>query len=103
MQILLPLIELSKEIKPFINVHPNQPNVFCKVFEDNKSRIAVAESQKIPLCTKHIAIKYHHFRSHVNKTVKLIHISTEGQIADVLTKTLKGQQFVKLRKLLCGW
>ena len=50
MRIVLPLIELSKEIKPFINVHFSMPSIFCQVYEDKKICIAVEESQKNSFC-----------------------------------------------------
>ena len=78
----LPLIELSKDIKSLINMHYSMPSIFCPVYEDNKSCIAVAEYQNTPLWTKNIATKYRHFRSHVNKTIKLVYVDTKNQLVD---------------------
>ena len=36
MRTVIPLIELSKEIKPFIDVHSSMPKMLCQVHEDNK-------------------------------------------------------------------
>ena len=47
--------------------------------------------------TKHIGLKYHHFRSKVKEgliTVK--YVNTENQLADLLTKALSEAQFLKL-------
>ena len=44
--------------------HPNS-EVFCKVFEDNQSCIAVAKSKKNLPRIKQIAIKYHYLKSFV--------------------------------------
>ena len=53
--------------------------------------------------TKHIAIKYHHFRKHVNKTIMVNSIDTKEQTADILTKPIEKGSFEHLRKKLCGW
>jgi hypothetical protein len=49
--------------------------------------------------TKHIALKYHHFRSFVDKNIiRILSISTKEQIADILTKPLKIPTFEWLVK-----
>ena len=54
--------------------------------------------------TKYIALKYHHFRSFMQKSkTELLWIKSEQQIADIFTKPLKEMQFEYLRGLLCGW
>jgi hypothetical protein len=57
------------------------------------------------LATKHIAIKYHHFRDSigVEKGIVLSEIDTSSQKADILTKGLLADTFVSIRKLLMGW
>ena len=63
------------------------------------SAIAMAESMKFTPRTKHIAIKYHHFRSRVQTTfnksgdIKLKYISTKKQLADIFTKPLDAESF----------
>ena len=53
---------------------------------------------------KHIALKYHHFRSHVKSVCVDIHyIPTGEQLADLLTKPLSNEAFFTLRYILCGW
>ena len=54
--------------------------------------------------TKHIALKYHHFRSHVKSGRVYIHyIPTGEQLADLFTKPLPNESFFTLRYMLCGW
>jgi hypothetical protein len=54
--------------------------------------------------TKHIALKYHHFRSHVaNGSIKVRWIDTKHQLADIFTKPLPEPLFTSLRLLLLGW
>ena len=80
------------------------PQVSYRVFEDNQSCIAVAESRKLPARTKHIAIKYHHFRNLVDRGVITIsYIETKKQMADIFTKPIESNQFFKLRYMLMGW
>ena len=54
--------------------------------------------------TKHLNIKYHHFREEVRKgTVSIYHTRTEDQIADIFTKPLPEASFVKFRERMMGW
>jgi hypothetical protein len=54
--------------------------------------------------TKHLNIKYHHFREEVRKgTISIYHIRTEDQIADIFTKPLPEVHFVKFREKMMGW
>ena len=80
------------------------PIVKCKVFEDNESCIAIAKSGKFSPRTRHIAIKYHHFREYVKKGIIQIHsIDTKEQTADIFTKPLSADLFKYLRGKLMGW
>ena len=82
----------------------SQPNFFCKVHEDNQSTIKMATSEKFTPRTKHIALKYHHFRSHVKKGhIEINYCPTEDQKADLLTKPLSDNIFFRLRYMLSGW
>jgi len=96
-------MEMMREIDAVFPINKNKPIVRCNVYEDNKSCIAMAKNRKFSPRTKHIAIKYHHFRSHVNKSIFLHSIDTLEQTADMLTKPLEEAQFVKLRKKMSGW
>ncbi len=77
--------------------------------ENYLSVIAMAESLKFTPRTKHIAIKYHHFRSWVNTSfnksgdIKLKYISTKMQLADKFTKPFNADSFFTLRKMVSGW
>lgn len=51
--------------------------MICTTWEDNHSCIKVAESPKFTPRTRHIALKYHHFRQFVsNGTVVVKTIDT---------------------------
>ena len=64
---VIPLITLLKKINKVFPVHVETPTFVCKVHEDNQSCITMATLQKFTPCTKHIALKYHHFRFHVKR------------------------------------
>jgi hypothetical protein len=105
MREVLPIIWLLEEAKqhgiPILNT---KPKVHCKVFEDNEGAIEIAKVPKMRPRTKHLNIKYHHFREEVRKgTISIIHTRTEDQIADIFTKPLPETSFVKFRERMMGW
>ena len=80
-----------------------EPYVYCKSFEDNSGALELARLPKLRPRSKHININYHHFREHVRKgLVKIFPISTHEQVADVLTKNLPQNPFIKHRIKMCG-
>ena len=77
---------------------------YSTVFKDNNGALELAKAPKMIHRTKHIAIKYHHFGDQVQKkTVKIEHIDTHDQLAEILTKALSQVKFESLRKRLIGW
>ena len=51
--------------------------------------------------TKHIKIRYHFIRDHVQKCdIKLDFVSTKMQLADIFTKSLSGDRFCMIRREL---
>lgn len=81
------------------------PNIQSTIWEDNEAALKLA-NKELPYMTtrsKHIAIKYHWFRSHVNKDWKVCKVDTTDQLADIFTKGLDYQQFVSLRQRIMGW
>ena len=104
MRSVLPLMELMKEINAIFPLYLPEPKMHCKVFEDNNSCISIAESNKFSPRTKHIALKYHHFRRFVREgMIKILPIDTKDQIADIFTKPLDEHLFKSLRLKLSGW
>lgn len=104
------VVELKKRLEMY---QPEVPWKACgyengkyvaDLFEDNKGAYELAKAPKMRPCTKHIALKYHHFGQHViNGTIRINPIGTKDQIADIFTKGLACDQFEFLRKPLCGW
>ena len=72
-----------------------------EIYCDNQSVIAMAKNPVFHGKTKHIKSKYHFGREvEAEKEVRLVHCSSEDQIADILTKTLSKGRFETLRKRL---
>jgi hypothetical protein len=105
MREVLPIIWLMEEArKQGIPVLNATPRIHCKVFEDNAGAIEIANIPKMRPRTKHLNIKYHHFREEVKKwTISIYHTRTEEQIADIFTKPLSEQPFIKFREKMMGW
>jgi len=72
-----------------------------KVLNDNQSAIAIAKNDGNHNRVKHIDLTHHFIKDEIQKKViQLDWIRSEDQIADILTKTLGGQKFTKLRDML---
>ena len=104
MREVLPIMWLLQEAKELgIPVLTDKPKIHCKVFEDNEGAIEIAKVPKMRPRTKHLNIKYHHFREEVKKgTITIYHVGTKDQIADIFTKPLNEEQFQKLRYKIMG-
>eukprot|EP00804_Cyclotella_cryptica_P011849 CCRYP_015370-RA/>CCRYP_015370-RA protein AED:0.38 eAED:0.38 QI:0/-1/0/1/-1/0/1/0/109 len=101
---VIPIMELMNEFRERIfKVICTQPQVYCKVFEDNSGALEFAQLPKLCPRTKHTNICYHHFKEHVHLgLIKILPISTDDQIADALTKPLTQNAFCRHRKYICG-
>jgi hypothetical protein len=106
MRELIPLRRLLLEVVTAMKL-PGITNSIIKstVFEDNNGAISTATAVRMTPRTKHIAVKYHFFKSHINvgTGISLSKIDTNLQKADIFTKGLAPQKFAEIRKLLCGW
>ena len=101
----IPLMNLLQELKDR-EFHDDiiKPNVHCKAFEDNTGALELSKVPKMRPRTKHINNVYHHFRSYVrDKLISIFHVSTEKQPADIFTKPLPQNLFLKHRKKLLGF
>jgi len=105
MRDLIPTRQLLLDLSEIFQLVPqDKMKSISTVFEDNTGATELARCPKMRPRTKHIAIKYHHFRDHVaNGNVQVENISTHDQIADIFTKPLTEAKFAHLRKFLIGW
>jgi len=78
-------------------------------FEDNSAALVLARVQKITAQNRHIAVRYHWFRSHVlgsgnpDAFLDIVKVESDAQVADGFTKNLTKDKFLAFRKLLCNW
>ena len=101
---VIPIMELLKEVNEVFPTHIPTPQIHCKTWEDNNGCVSLATKQKFSPRTKHIAIKYHHFRKYVEDgSISIHHIDTKEQTADIFTKPLDESLFIHLRRKLSGW
>jgi hypothetical protein len=71
------------------------------IWVDNKSAISMAKNPVQHGRTKHINVKFHAIREAERmKEVKLMHCSSENQLADILTKALSKTRFEMMRSML---
>lgn len=80
-------------------------NIDCKgpvvIYEDNQSCIKIIDEPKERKRMKHLDIKYHFIREVIaNNEVELQYKSTDEQVADIMTKGLGKNMFMKHRKNL---
>jgi transposase InsO family protein len=65
---------------------------------DNQGAIRLIKNPEFHQRTKHIAVKYHFVRhQQLNGNIEVSYVSTENQLADILTKPLPGPRFILLR------
>jgi hypothetical protein len=65
---------------------------------DSTNAISVAKNLVLHSRTKHIEVRYHFMRDNVEKgNIDLIHVPTEKQLADILTKPMDQATFACLR------
>ncbi|MGI4673442.1 Ty1/Copia family ribonuclease HI, partial [Klebsiella pneumoniae] len=67
------------------------------IFCDNQSAIAMTGNPVQHSMTKHISIRYHFIREHVEEgDIELHFVPTEQQLADIFTKPLSEATFTRL-------
>jgi hypothetical protein len=80
------------------------PKIHCKAFEDNSGTLTMAQIPKMRPRTKHLNVKYHHFRDHVARGEISLHaIASANQEADIYTKPLSLTLFERFRLAIFGW
>ena len=86
---LLPLRRLLNEMVQKTQLVGGE-NIAIKstVFKDNNGAIVTANAVKTTPCTKHIAVKYHFFKSRIGEDskIELVNIDTNLQKEDIFTK-----------------
>jgi hypothetical protein len=88
------IVFLCRLQEDFTGVEQLKIPIMC----DNQSAVRLSYNPEYHQRTKHILVRYHYTRQKVNKgKIEIKYISTEDQLADILTKPLPGPKFTKLR------
>ena len=106
---LFPVVELIRELCEVTGMNADfKSKIYVKIHEDNVGalRLGKLEPRRMTPRSKHYAIKYHWFRTHVadpSKRIALTKIDTANQLGDIFTKGLTRASFEHLRCSLMGW
>jgi len=86
-------------VKKYVVCHLGFPQEnLIEIYIDNQSTIALAKNPVYHERSKHIDTRHHFIREHVkNKEVELISCKTNAQVADIFTKPLKEEIFIRLK------
>nr|GEY01617.1 retrovirus-related Pol polyprotein from transposon TNT 1-94 [Tanacetum cinerariifolium] len=81
---------LGEKLLTDYGYHFNKIPIYC----DSKSAIAISCNPVQHSRTKHIAVRYHFIKEHVEKgTIELYFVKTDYQLADIFTKALPADCF----------
>jgi hypothetical protein len=105
MRELIPLRRVVAEIASALGIEASSEcRTHFKLFEDNNGALTMAQVPRITVRNRHFAVKYHFFRNHVSRgDIQVLKIDTTKQKADMLTKALVDELFVRLRLIIMGW
>ena len=102
----IPMMRLIEEFKDKFDCENiiTKPTIHCTLFEDNSGALELAQAPKMRPRTRHINIKYHHFREYVRrKMITIQSVRTTEQLADIFTKPLPRDLFTKFRDKILIW
>ena len=99
---LITLKSLTKEVIDNLVIDSKKLDFLSSstVYEDNNGAIVVAKSPRMTPTSNRISFKYHWFRQNVGKEFMIKNIKSENQKANIFTKGLQGEIFVRIVKLL---
>jgi hypothetical protein len=98
---LIPMRDLLQELSEATKLIVGSTFAHSTIFEDNQGCVELAGAPRLRPRTRHIAIKYHHFRSHVeNGSIKIVWIDTKHQLAEFLQNHFQHPLFNRFA-LLC--
>lgn len=72
-----------------------------RMYEDNSGAVAIAKFGNFTKNSKHIEVQYHYVNENFeNGIIDIIKIDSKSNLADMLTKSLNKEKFIKNRKAL---
>jgi hypothetical protein len=78
-------------------------NATTTIWEDNQSAIAFSHNAVVSEKTKHIDLKWHFLKDHVEHgTVRLRYLPTDQMVAYMFTKPLHGPALARHRSAILG-
>lgn len=96
-QTLKELIWMSRLLREIVPSICGVPNLNI----DNQSAIKLIKNPQFHKRTKHIDIKFHFIREQFEKSVfQPCYVQSEDQIADILTKALPKESFIRFRQMM---
>ena len=99
----IPLVAFIGKLVVVLPIIIEHAKVQCTIFEDNNGCIEPVKCQRMRLRTKHIALKYHHFRSEVKEALIAVkEVDTKMQHWGLLTKVLPEPLFKHFKTLIIG-
>ena len=99
---LIPLKSIIREVIYNLGIDSEKLKfvLISNIYEDNNGAIVLEKSPGMNPTSKHISIKYHWSRQKVGKESLIHKIESENQNADIFTKGLQGEIFVRISKLI---
>ena len=71
------------------------------IYEDNSDAVSIAKYGNFTKKSKYIEVHYHFVNENSEKgVIEIVKVSSEKNVADILTKALRRVRFEKLRSLL---
>ena len=100
-------VALSQATQEAIWMRKLLSDIGCKseepttMYEDNQGAIEISKNAKFHNRTKHIDVRFNFIREKVSTNeVKVVYLSTEDMLADIMTKGLTKKRFQRLRSML---
>jgi hypothetical protein len=110
MRSLVHLRALMADIRSkFDLAHGSKISTISTVFEDNRAAkiLATTDPPRLTPRSKHIALRYHWFRSHIGikngSGIQILDVASKLNKADFLTKALAKDAFQANRRAVLGW
>ena len=86
MRYLIPLKHIMLEASSVFGMKCDSCNSYTTTFEENKVAIGLAKEPKYRPRTKHLSIKWHHFREHIKRgKSNIVYIFKNEQQANIMT------------------